>query len=94
MNIHVEMDEKKILFKTSIFWEVTESRRKMYTVVYTEPMMVKKNKKWEWGTEQSEAFAKIKEHLTSAPILTCPDFSQPFQLETDDSDTGFGAMLT
>ena len=34
--------------------------------------LLKKNKKWEWGTEQTEAFKKIKEHLTSAPILTCP----------------------
>ena len=53
---------------------------------------LKKNKKW--GTEQIEAFEKIKEHLTSAPILTCPDFSQPFQLETDASDNGLGAVLT
>ena len=37
------MDEKKILFKTSIFLEVTESRKKMYTVVYIEPMRVKEN---------------------------------------------------
>ena len=55
---------------------------------------LKKNKKWEWRTEQTEAFEKIKEHLTSAPILTCSDFSQPFQLETDASDTGLGAVLT
>ena len=55
--------------------------------------LLKKNKKWEWETEQIEAFEKIKEHLTSAPILTCPDFSQPFQLETDASDTELGAVL-
>ena len=28
------------------------------------------------------------------PILTCPDFQQQFQLETDSSDTGLGAVLT
>ena len=56
--------------------------------------LLKKNKKWEKGIDQKEAFEKIKELLTSAPILTCPDSSQPFQLETDTSDTGLGAVLT
>ena len=56
--------------------------------------LLKKNKKWDWGTEQTEAFEKIKELLTSVPILTCPDFSQPFQLETDTIGTGLGAVLT
>ena len=56
--------------------------------------LLKKNKKCEWGTEPIEAFEKIKEHLTSAPTLTCPDFSQPFQLETDASDIGLGVVLT
>ena len=32
--------------------------------------------------------------MTSAPILTCPDFSQRFQLETDASDTRLRAVLT
>ena len=56
--------------------------------------LLKKNKKCKWGIEQTEAFEKIKKLLTSAPILTCPDFSQPFQLETDASDTGLGSVLT
>ena len=56
--------------------------------------LLKKDKKWDWVMEQNKAFEKIKELLTSAPILTCPDFSQPFQLETDASDTGLGAVLT
>ena len=56
--------------------------------------LLKKNKKWEWGIEQTEAFEKMKEYLTSAPMLTCSDFSQPYQLETDASDTGLRAVLT
>ena len=56
--------------------------------------LLKKNKKWSWGMEQNEAFEKIKELLTSEPILTCPDFRQPFQLETDACDTGLRAVLT
>ena len=45
--------KKKILFKTSIFWEVTESRKKMYTVVYIEPMRVK----WK---QKSIAYRKLR----------------------------------
>ena len=36
--------------------------------------------------EQNEAFEKIKEVLTSTPILTSQDFSQPLQIKTDASD--------
>ena len=56
--------------------------------------LLKKNKKWHWEIEENKAFEKIKELLTSAPILTCTDFSQPFKLETDASDTGLGAVVT
>ena len=62
-------------------------------IIQTLNRLLKNNKKWDWGKEQNQAFEKIKELLTSAPILTCPDFSQPFQLETDASDTGLGAYL-
>ena len=55
--------------------------------------LLEENKKWDWGIEQNEAFEKIKELLTSAPILTCPDFSLLFQLETDASDSELGAVL-
>ena len=46
----------------------------------TEPLnrLLKRNKKWDWGMEQNEAFEKIKELLTSAFILNCSDFSQLF----------------
>ena len=54
--------------------------------------LLKMNKKWDWEIQQIEAFEKIKKLLTLAPILTCPDFVQPFQLETDTSDTGLGAV--
>lgn len=56
--------------------------------------LIKKNAKWAWGTEQEKAFATLKEALTKAPILACPDFNQPFSLQTDASDLGVGAALT
>ena len=36
----------------------------------------------------------LKEKLTTAPILACPDFSLPFSLQTDAFSTGLAAALT
>lgn len=46
-----------------------------------------------WGVAQQEAFDKLKSLLCSTPILTLPNFSQPFVLETDASGIGIGAVL-
>ena len=39
------------------------------------------------------AFQRLKELLTTTPILKYPDFSRPFILETDVSGCGLGAVL-
>ncbi len=41
-----------------------------------------------------EAFQRVKGALTSAPVLRAPDFSCPFLLQTDASNTGLGAVLS
>ncbi len=56
--------------------------------------LLKKNEKFEWSPRQQEAFEKIKTVLTTAPILACPDFTQPFTLATDASEVGIGAILS
>jgi len=50
-----------------------------------------KNARWIWGEEQEKVFKWIKETLINAPMLTCPDFSQRFKLQTDASSHGLGA---
>lgn len=47
-----------------------------------------------WSPEADDAFKKLKSHLVSAPILSCPDYSIAFEVHTDASDYGIGAVLT
>ncbi|XP_033226056.1 uncharacterized protein LOC117178734 [Belonocnema kinseyi] len=56
--------------------------------------LLKKEVKWEWFDKQEQAFTTIKHLLMTAPILASPDFGSRFQLETDASDIGLGAVLT
>ena len=41
-----------------------------------------------------ESFNKLKDALTSAPVLAYPDYSKSFILEMDASLKGLGAVLT
>lgn len=56
--------------------------------------LTEKNRPFIWDQECDQALNQIKEHLVSAPILACPDFSLPFIVETDASDFGLGAILS
>ena len=46
-----------------------------------------------WGEQHQQALEKLLDHLTSAPVLGYPDFSQSFVLHTDASQEGLGAVL-
>ena len=53
----------------------------------------KKKEQVEWTSECNEAFSELKSLCISAPILAYADFSKPFKLHTDASQTGLGAVL-
>lgn len=55
--------------------------------------LTRKNVPFHWDETCEEALNNLKQHLVSAPILTCPDFNLPFVVETDASDFGLGAVL-
>ncbi|GJU70371.1 putative reverse transcriptase domain-containing protein [Tanacetum coccineum] len=55
--------------------------------------LTQKNKKYEWGTEEDEAFQTLKHKLCSAPILALPEGTENFVVYCDASLKGYGAVL-
>ncbi|GKB10127.1 putative reverse transcriptase domain-containing protein [Tanacetum coccineum] len=55
--------------------------------------LTQKNKKYEWGTEEDEAFQTLKQKLCSAPILALPEGAENFVVYCDASHKGYGAIL-
>lgn len=56
--------------------------------------LLKKNISFKWEMRQQINFEKLKQLLSSEPILQYPDFNKEFLLTTDASDEGIGAVLS
>lgn len=56
--------------------------------------LTKKGKNFSWTSECGTAFSQLKSALTSAPVLVFPDFTRPFILDTDASDSCLGGILS
>ncbi|GJW36536.1 putative reverse transcriptase domain-containing protein [Tanacetum coccineum] len=55
--------------------------------------IITKNKKYEWGAEQEEAFQTLKDNLCNALILSLPDGIEDFVVLCDASNQGLGCVL-
>nr|GEW77690.1 retrovirus-related Pol polyprotein from transposon TNT 1-94 [Tanacetum cinerariifolium] len=53
--------------------------------------LTQKNKKYEWGKEEEEAFQTLKQKLCSASILALPKGTEDFVVYCDASLKGYGA---
>jgi hypothetical protein len=55
--------------------------------------LLKKGVKFVWSESCDKAFQKLREHLTSAPVLAQPDNSKPYEVYCHASGTGLGCVL-
>ncbi|GJW94897.1 putative reverse transcriptase domain-containing protein [Tanacetum coccineum] len=55
--------------------------------------LTQKDKKYEWGKEEEEAFQTLKRKLCSAPILALPEEIEDFVVYYDASLKGYGVVL-
>ena len=56
--------------------------------------LTRNNVAFKWTAECQESVDRLKQCLTTAPMLCYPLFDQPFVLETDASIRGIGAILS
>nr|KYP73804.1 Retrotransposable element Tf2 [Cajanus cajan] len=63
------------------------------TIAYLLTDMLKQDR-FHWTPEAKLAFETLKHALTSTPILALPNFSSTFEVETDASTQGIGAILS
>lgn len=54
---------------------------------------IKNNKLLQWTPELIQDFESTKIAISTAPILTFPDFNKPFHIATDASNSGVGGIL-
>ena len=56
--------------------------------------LTEKTTTFEWMVECQTAFAELRHKLCTAPVLAFPDFTHPFILDTNASNTGIGGVLS
>ena len=61
----------------------------------SEPLcrLTRQSEEYFWGPDQERSFNMLKTALTTAPILSFPDYSKEFVVATDASDVGIGGVL-
>ena len=56
--------------------------------------LTERTAQFHWTDACQVAFEELRHRLTSTPVLAFPDFTRPFILDTDASDSSLGAVLS
>jgi len=56
--------------------------------------LVQKQERWNWRSEQEEAFKRLKEIFMSEPVLATPDLDKEMRVEADALDYAMGEVLS
>jgi len=83
--------------KVESFLEFTNFyRRFIQNFSYTAKPLnkLKGKKKWTWTEVYQEAFEKLKEKITSQPVLSLPKRKGKFRVKTDTSGHTIGGVLS
>jgi len=65
-----------------------------YAIIAAPLTNLLKHTKFTWSLYAAEAFTKLKESMTTTPVLVLPDFTKVFQLDTNASAVAIGAVLS
>ena len=57
-------------------------------------LLTQKDAVFQWSADYQAAFTTLKTALTQSPVLSYPNFSNSFKMETDASIQGLGAVLS
>ena len=68
--------------------------RNFATIAKPLQRLTEKTATFEWTHECQEAFAELRQKLCTAPVLAFPDFTKPFLLDADASNSGIGGVLS
>ncbi|GJT05133.1 putative reverse transcriptase domain-containing protein [Tanacetum coccineum] len=83
----------ELLEKEKLFRKFSKCEFWLQEIAKPLTLLTQKNKTFDWGDEQENAFQTLKNMLCDAPILALPEGTDDFVVYCDASNQGFGCVL-